>query len=69
MNGMPKRARELFQPAGHLFDQPLAFDDAGTRDEEERPVDTDLESCELHVLLTPRPLAAAPPHDAPELRE
>jgi hypothetical protein len=44
-----KSGRDLFQPAGHVHLQLLAFDDARPGDQEERLVETDVKSAELHA--------------------
>src|SRR4029077_18240165 len=44
----PQAAGDLLQPPGDLLGERLALDDAGTRDEEQRPLDSDLVSCQLH---------------------
>jgi hypothetical protein len=59
MNGMPSAAVMSRKPAGHLDDQRLALDHAGTGNQEERPVGADLESAELHAVARPGPQCRA----------
>ena len=57
MNGMPSSARDLAHPPGHVDHERLALDDAGTRDQEQRPVDRRPRSPQS--FMRPRPPAAA----------
>ena len=48
-----ERLRHVAQPAGDLQDQRLALDHAGSCNQEERPVRTDLEGGQLHAVARP----------------
>jgi hypothetical protein len=62
MNGMPSASVISLSAPAVSWRQGLALDDAGAGDQEQGPVDADLEAAQLHqagLLLPPRPVDRA----------